>query len=158
MTSLNYDNIYSRFLSKVEAYDFLELPEDSIYMLLSEWLHSVIANPYVRRLFNKFSIYDEIQEIQYEMKYSVDEDTDKEFLKEIISLGMIVAWLEPKVNSINNIAQMFGSKEEKFYSQSQHLSELRALLNDSQKKQRRMIADRGYAWNSYLAGVNTTNA
>ena len=157
MTSLNYDNIYSRFLSKVEAYDFLELPEDSIYMLLSEWLHSVIANPYVRRLFNKFSIYDEIQEIQYEMKYSVDEDTDKEFLKEIISLGMIVAWLEPKVNSINNIAQMFGSKEEKFYSQSQHLSELRALLNDSKKKQRRMIADRGYAWNTYLDGV-TTNA
>ncbi len=158
MTSLNYDNIYSRFLSKVEAYDFLELPEDNIYILLSEWLHSVIANPYVRRLFNKFNIYDEVQEIQYEMKYVVDEDADKEFLKEILSLGMIVAWLEPKVNSINYTAQMFASKEEKFYSQSQHLSELRALLNDSKKKQRRMIADRGYAWNSYLDGANTTNA
>ena len=113
MASLNYDNIYSRFLSKVEAYDFLELPEDSVYTLLSEWLHSVIANPYVRRLFKTFNIYDEVQEIKYEMKYSVDEDADKEFLIEIISLGMIVAWLEPKVNSINNIAQMFGSKEEK---------------------------------------------
>ena len=47
---------------------------------------------------------------------------------------------------------MFGSKEEKFYSQSQHLSELRGLVNDSRKQQRRMIADRGYAWNSYLDG------
>ena len=150
MTSLNYDNIYSRFFSKVEAYDFLELPEDNVYAFLSEWLHSVTANPYVRRLFNKFNIDDEVQEISYEMKYSVDEDTDKEFLKEILSLGMIVAWLEPKVNSINNIAQMFGSKEEKFYSQSQHLSELRNLVNDAKKQQRRMIADRGYAWNSYL--------
>ena len=154
MTSLSYDNMYSRFLSKVEAYDFLELPEDSVYILLSEWLHSVISNPYVRRLFKTFNIYDEVQEIKYEMKYSVDEDSDKEFLKEILSLGMIVAWLEPKVNSINNIAQLFGSKEEKFFSQSQHLSELRALLNDSKKKQRRMIADRGYAWNTYLDGAN----
>ena len=154
MTSLSYDNIYSRFLSKVEAYDFLELSEDNIYILLSEWLHSVTANPYVRRLFKTFNIYDEVQEMQYEMKYSVDEDADKEFLKEILSLGMIVAWLEPKVNSINNVAQMFGSKEEKWYSQASHLSELRALVNDSKKKQRRMIADRGYAWNTYLDGAN----
>ena len=154
MASLNYDNIYSRFLSKVEAYDFLELPEDNVYILLSEWLHSVTANPYVRRLFKTFNIYDEVQEMQYEMKYSVDEDADKEFLKEILSLGMIVAWLEPKVNSINYTAQMFGSKDERWFSQSQHLSELRALLNDSKKKQRRMIADRGYAWNTYLDGAN----
>ena len=69
-----------------------------------------------------------------------------------MTLGVVVAWLEPKKNSINNIAQMFASKEEKFYSQSQHLSELRGLVNDSRKQQRRMIADRGYAWNSYLDG------
>ena len=152
MTSLTYDVIYSRLFSKIEAYDFIEMPEADLNELLCDWIHSASANPYVRRLFKSFSLDDEILEIQYEIKYSVDEDTDKEFLKEIFSLGMIVAWLEPKVNSINNIAQMFGSKEEKFYSQSQHLSELRGLVNDSRKQQRRMIADRGYAWNSYLDG------
>ena len=89
------------------------MPEDDLNELLCDWIHSASANPYVRRLFKSFSLDDEILEIQYEIKYSVDEDTDKEFLKEIFSLGMIVAWLEPKVNSINNIAQMFGSKEEK---------------------------------------------
>jgi hypothetical protein len=152
MTSLKYNTIYSRLFSKIEAYDFIELSEDNLNELLCDWIHSASANPYVRRLFKTFSLDDEIQEISYEMKYSVDEFSDAEFVTEILTLGVVVAWLEPKVNSINNIAQMFGSKEEKFYSQSQHLSELRALVNDSKKQQRRMIADRGYAWNSYLDG------
>ena len=152
MASLDYNKIYSRLFSKIEAYDFLELPEDELNDFLCNWIHSASANPYVRRLFKSFNLDDEILTISYEMKYSVDEFSDEEFITEILTFGVVVAWLEPKINSINNIAQMFGSKEEKFYSQSQHLSELRGLVNDSRKQQRRMIADRGYAWNSYLDG------
>jgi hypothetical protein len=152
MTSLNYNNIYSRLFSKIEAYDFIELSEDMLNEFLCNWIHSASANPYVRRLFKTFSLDDEVQEISYEMKYSVDDFSDTEFVTEVLALGVVVTWLEPKINSINNITQMFGSKEEKFYSQSQHLSELRSLVNDSKKQQRRMIADRGYAWNTYLDG------
>ena len=152
MTSLQFVKIYSRLFSKIEAYDFIELSEADLNELLCDWIHSASANPYVRRLFKTFSLDDEIQEITYEMKYSVDEFADSEFVTEILTLGVVVAWLEPKINSINNIAQIFGSKEEKFFSQSQHISELRALVNDSKKQQRRMITDRGYAWNTYLDG------
>ena len=152
MTSLTYDVIYSRLFSKIEAYDFIELPEDDLNGLLCDWIHSASANPYVRRLFKTYSLDDEIQEISYEMKYSIDDFSDTEFIIEVLSLGMVVAWLEPKVNSINNIAQFFGSKDEKFFSQASHLSELKGLVKDSKKQQRRMIADRGYAWNSYLDG------
>ena len=152
MTSLEYKNVYSRLFSKIEAYDFIDLPVNDLNDLLCDWIHSASANPYVRRLFNTFSLDDEIQEISYEMKYSVDEFSDVEFVTEILALGVVVAWLEPKVNSINNVAQMFGSKDEKFYSQSQHLSELENLVNNSRKLQRRMIADRGYVWNTYLDG------
>lgn len=152
MTSLDYNKIYSRLFTKIEAYDFIELPVDDLNDFLCNWIHSASANPYVRKLFTSFILDDEIQTLSYEMKYSVDDFSDEDFIIEVISLGMVVAWLEPKINSINNIAQMFGSKEEKFYSQSQHLSELRGLVNDSKKTQRRMIADRGYVWNSYLDG------
>ena len=152
MASLDYNKIYSRLFSKIEAYDFLELPEDELNDFLCNWIHSASANPYVRRLFKSFNLDDEILTISYEMKYSVDEFSDEEFITEILTFGVVVSWLEPKINSVNNIAQMFGSKEEKFYSQSQHISELRNLVNDAKKQQRRMIADRGYAWNSYLDG------
>ena len=152
MASLNYDKIYSRLFTKIEAYDFIELSEEMLNEFLCNWLHSASANPYVRRLFSSFVIDDEVQLITYEMKYSVDELSDEEFVIEILALGVVISWLEPKINSISNIAQMFGSKDEKFFSQSQHLSELRGLISDFKKQQRRMIADRGYVWNSYLDG------
>ena len=152
MTSLAYNKIYSRLFSKIEAYDFIELPVNDLNELLCDWIHSASANPYVRRLFKTYVLDDEIQEVSFEMKYSLDDYSDAEFVVEILALGTVIAWLEPKINSINNIAQMFGSKDEKWFSQSQHLSELRSLVNDSRKLQRRMIADRGYAWNTYLDG------
>ena len=152
MTSLNYNKIYSRLFGKIEAYDFIELPEEDLNDLLCTWIHSASANPYVRRLFTTLTLDDIIQTLSFEMKYSIDSVSDEEFIIEIIAIGMAVAWLEPKVHSMTNIAQFFGSKEEKFYSQSQHISELRGLVNDFKKQQRRMIADRGYAWNSYLDG------
>ena len=154
MASLNYDVIYSRLLSKIEAYDFIDLQANDLTDLLCDWIHSASANPYVRRLFKTFILDDEIQELSFEMKYTLDDSSDTEFVIEILALGIVVAWLEPKINSINNISQMFGSKDEKWFSQSQHLSELRKLMNDSRKLQRRMIADRGYVWNTYLDGDN----
>ena len=152
MTSLDYNKIYSRLFSKIEAYDFIELSEDDLNGLLCDWIHSASANPYVRKLFSTFSLYDETQQIEYEIKYSVDDFSDEEFVVEIVALGVAIGWLEPKVNSINNINQRFGTSDQKWYSQSAHLAELRGLLDDFKKKQRRMIADRGWAWNSYLDG------
>lgn len=152
MTSVKYEKIYSRFFSKVEAYDFMELSEDILNDLLCNWLHTACANQYVRKLFQTVNLDDALQEINYEMKYSVDEFSDEEFIVEVIALGTAIAWLEPKINSMNNVAQFFGSKEEKFYSQSAHLSELKGLVEDMKKQQRRMIADRGYVWNTYVDG------
>lgn len=152
MASLKYDKVYSRLFTKIEAYDFIELPEDTLNDFLCSWIHSASANPYVRKLFSSFVSDDEIQTMTYEMKYSVDEISDEEFLVEVIALGMAIAWLEPKINSINNINQFFGSKDEKWFSQAQHLSELKGLVSDFKKQQRRMIADRGYVWNTYLDG------
>jgi len=152
MTSLDYNKIYSRLFSKIEAYDFIDLSEETLNEFLCNWVHSAAANPYVRRLFSSLTFDDELEQLSYEMKYVVDEFADEEFTIEILTLGTAIAWLEPKINSITNINQFFGSKDEKWFSQASHLSELRGLLSDFKKQQRRMIADRGYAWNSYLDG------
>lgn len=152
MTSLNFDVIYSRFLSKVQAYDFLDLSEYQINSFMYDWLKSSVSKPYIRRLFSSILIDAEAQSLSYEMIYSVDDSSDQDFVIEVLSIGMIIEWLEPKINSVLNISQMFGSKEEKFYSQSAHLGELMSLRDTLYKKQRRMVTDRGYIWNSYLDG------
>lgn len=152
MASLNYDDIYSSLFTKIEAYDFIDLSEEELDEFLCNWLRSAATNPYVRKLFSTVVFDDEISELNYEMKYVVDEESDRDFVIEVLSLGMAINWLKPKIHSITNITQFFGSKDEKWYSQASHLSELRGLLDDFKKQQRRMIADRGYIWNSYLDG------
>ena len=56
MTSLNYNDIYSRLFSKIEAYDFIDLSEEMLNEFLCNWLHSAIAEPYVRKLFKTVAL------------------------------------------------------------------------------------------------------
>lgn len=152
MPSLNYDVIYSRLFVEAKAYNLAELSENVAYETLSIWLHSAACEPYVYRLFSELELDDIIMQLNYKMNYSINEKIDQNFVVDVLSLGMILRWLEPQINDITNLSQMFGSKDEKFYSQSAHLAELRALYNQIEDKQKRKIADRGTIWNSYLDG------
>ena len=125
MPSLNYEEIYS------------------------------INKPYIRRLFSELKLGDTVQELTYIMKYSVDDDFDAEFITDILGIGMVIEWITPKINSLNNTQQVFGSSEEKFYSQTNHLNGLKDLKKSLIKEQKNLIKDRGYIWNSYLDGSNT---
>jgi hypothetical protein len=86
------------------------------------------------------------------MKFSVDDDTDKDFVVDMLALGMVVAWLSPILRSKVNLAQKFGGSEQKFYSQAAHIAELREVCDDAKIEQRNLIRDRGYIYNSYLEG------
>ena len=147
---ISYQSIYSRFLSKVTDYDFLQLPKDDVYDFMVTWLHSVISDPYISSIFSSLSLKDEIMELTCEMSNPTTDAMDSEFITELISTGMVAAWMEPKVKSILNISQMFSGKEQKFYSQSNHLAELRGLLKDAKTDVRKMVRDRGYIHNSYI--------
>lgn len=154
MTSIEYDEVFSRFYSKVEAFDFLyeELPEELIAEYMSEWLLSAISYPYIRKLFTTVILDNDDEEIQFELRYEVDEFSDIQFVTEVLAYGMVYSWLEPKVKSITNIYQNFTTSEQKFYSQSAHLSELRALSSDAETRIRGLIRDRGYLYNTWLDG------
>lgn len=167
MSSITYDEVFSRFFTKVEAYDIFNenLDVDMQMELLCSWLHSAVSDMYFRRLFNTFVITDEdvvdeeteeilyhAKTITYEMKREVDETTDKDFVLEVLAYGMALAWIEPKINSVLNISQMFGSSDEKWYAQANHVSQLRNMRDDISIKHRNMIRDRGYIWNDYLDG------
>ena len=154
MASITYDDVYSKFYTKVEAFDFLYegMSDNMTAEFMASWLHSAIAYPYIRRLFSSVSVDTEEKTIEFSLLNSIDEFSDIEFIKEVLAYGMIYSWLEPKVRSITNIYQSFTSSEQKFYSQASHLAELRALLSDSESRIRSLIRDRGYVKNKYLDG------
>ena len=128
MASLSYDEIFSDFLGSVTDYGLASIDIDDMYGLMTEYLHKTLSLSYVRRLLSSVSLDDTIQEITFEVAYPVDDTADIDFIKYILSKGMVIEWLKPQVRSRLNIAQFFGGKEQKYYSQAQHISELRGLL------------------------------
>lgn len=152
MASIDYNTVYQGFYLRVEAYDFLELDDNTVHEFMCNWLHASVRPTYVRRLFSSITFDDDVMRLSYELKRPVEDSEDEDFVVELFVIGMLIEWLSPKVQSITNITQMYGSKEEKWYSQAQHLSTIQALLTSLKKERRRMIGDRGYIYNAYVAG------
>lgn len=173
-SQIYFKEVYSQFFLKIEGYDIFDknISDEYREALLCSWLHSSIGKPYVNRLFSAVTLSDPYQDedpdtgeiidmdgiIEYELKNKIDEDFgDKQFVTEVLAYGMALCWLEPKVYSLTNIAQFFGTSDEKFYAQQTHLSELRNLRDDLINHQRSLIRDRGYSNNSYINGKSMSS-
>lgn len=154
MASIDYNAVFQSFYSKVEAFDFLELDEATVYDFLCNWIHTAVRPTYIRHLFSSIKFDDDVMRLTYEISNPLGDEEDKDFVIELLALGIGIQWLTPQVNSAINLRQVYGSKEEKFYSQSQQITALQNLLSFWKKEQRRMICDRGYIHNDYVNGVD----
>lgn len=145
---LSYSTLFSRVLNKINDPKELSLDESDLFEIYTERLHSVVGKPRVRRLFSSISLDDEIQEMTFTLNNSVDEESDKDFVLEILSLGMAIEWLQPQVDSIIHTSVMIGGKEEKkLLDNHKNMIE---RLDSMKKEQNKMIRDYGYMYNSYI--------
>lgn len=150
MTS-EYGNIYSRFLLRVTDYEFSGLDEKLAQEMMNGWMKATLSQPYIRRLFSSLTVDDDVEEIEFELVNATDEGQDQDFAEEIIAQGMVINWLEPQYHSVVNTAQFFSNSEQKFYSQANHMAELREMYNNAKANLRKMIRDRGTFYNSYIS-------
>jgi len=151
MTSISYDRIFNHFLGLVEDNKFWSISKDDTTELLTELLHKSVYSSYVYHLFSSISTEDPVQLLTYEMKHEVNEEVDKNFLIVALSKWMKYEWLSPQLNSVVNTAQMFAGKESKWYSQANHITELREMTELAYKEARDFIRDRNYINNDYLS-------
>ena len=146
--TLSYSTLFSRVLNKINDQKELSLDENDLLEIYTERLHSVVGKPRVRRLFSSISLDDEIQEMTFALNNSVDEESDKDFVLEILSLGMAIEWLQPEVDSVIHTSVMIGGKEEKKLLDNH--KNMIDRLNSMKKEQNKMIRDYGYMYNSYI--------
>ena len=154
MTSLNFETISASFLDKITDFDIINLEDEVVEELQLGYLKGALGIPYVRALFKTIQIdNDKSTEggitINYELNVA-DDNTDEYFVLEVLSKAMVIKWLEPQVKSKVNIAQMFGGKEQRWFSQAQHLSELKDMLETEKISLNKLIRDRGSIFNPYL--------
>ena len=145
---LPYSTLFSRVLNKINDPKELSLDESDLLEIYTERLHSVVGKPRVRRLFSSLSLDDEIQEMTFTLNNSVDEESDKDFVLEILSLGMAIEWLQPQVDSVIHTSVMIGGKEEKKLLDNH--KNMIDRLDSMKKEQNKMIRDYGYMYNSYI--------
>lgn len=135
-----YEKIYDRFSQKITDFNLAEVDDYSLDKMLLGWLNSSIVN--VRKREHNLSLRDdEMQEFQEDL-------SDLEI--ELLALGMKLAWIDQYLNSTELVLQFVGGKEEKYYSQSAHISELRELRKDTLREMNSLHNYDTYANNSYF--------
>ena len=147
---LSYSTLFSRDLNKINDPKELSLDENDLLEIYTERLHSVVGKPRVRRLFSTLSLDDELQEMTFTLNNSVDEDSDTDFVLEVLSLGMAIEWLQPQVDSVIHTSVMIGGKEEKKLLDNH--KNMIDRLDNMKREQNKMIRDYGYMYNSYING------
>ena len=147
---LSYSTLFSRVLNKINDPKELSLDENDLLEIYTERLHSVVGKPRVRRLFSTLSLDDELQEMTFTLNNSVDEDSDTDFVLEVLSLGMAIEWLQPQVDSVIHTSVMIGGKEEKKLLDNH--KNMIDRLDSMKREQNKMIRDYGYMYNSYING------
>lgn len=148
---LSYEKIFSRVRGKIDDPRELSFEESILNEIYVERLHNSLGNPRIRNLFESIQLDDENQEMSYKLRNSIDDFSDDEFIIELLAIGMMIEWLEPKVTSVKYTAPMIGGKEEKkvLDNHKNMIERLDKLKNE----QKLLIRDYGYINNSYLRGV-----
>ena len=150
MASLEYAEIYSRFYIKIKDYEIVALDEQLAKEMLNGYLRSTLSKPMVRRLFSSVSADDDVEEIDFELRESLDTDSDMDFIAEVLAVGMVSAWASPRYHSTLLTSQLLSNSEQKYYSQSAHMAEMKAMFEKSQTDLRKLIRD----WSYNLSVIN----
>lgn len=150
MTS-SYETIFNKFLGRVTDYDFLTIDEAYLWEQVSEWVENSIATPSLRVIFSSITCDKETQTLTYTLRNSAgDELSDQLYVEKLFAMSFVIQWLEPTVKNKINLNQMYGGKEEKWFSQSSHISELRGVLEDTVVRLKKEIRDHDTIYNSYI--------
>ena len=155
MASLELDNIYSRFYLRIKDYEIVGLEEKIVKEMMNGYIRSTLAKPMVRRVFQYISIDEDFGEVEFELRDPWDEDSDSDFVGEMLALGMVCEWVSPRYHSTLLTSQFFSNSEQKYYSQANQLTEMKSMYEKAQSDLKKLIRDRGYS-TSVIFGVETT--
>ena len=138
---MKYEEIYSRSYMKRYDPSFFNNKEFA-YETMKEWLHEIVAFPWVRKIFSSITLDDVLEELTFELVNSVDEQSDNDFVIKLFTDGFVICWMKPQVETTINLATVIGGKDEK-----KLLSNYQAnidRLNSLELKLKKYIRDYGY--------------
>lgn len=135
----SYETIYDRATRKLTDFDLAAMSDVDLEDTLHGYLLSAIAQ--FRRCKNDLSDRDdEIRQFNTDL-------LDVE--QEILAILVARAWLQPQLQSVLLTNQVFSDKEQKYYSQAQHLSTLIDLDEKLKLEAQKLSRDYTFMSGSY---------
>lgn len=134
-----YETVYGSFLNRTTDFHLAEIDDHTLNEMLKGWLKSAIVN--VRTSSDLSDRNDENEEFNSDLS---DQDV------ELLAMGMTMAWLDQTLNSTELTMMFVGGKEEKYYSQANHIEQLRAMREDTRLEMKRLHSYSTYKNNSYF--------
>ena len=133
-----YEKVYGRFLNHMSDFNLADLDDHTLSEMLKDWLHSAIVKA---RTSSDLSRDDDNEVFNNDLS-----DLDIE----LIAMCMRLSWLDQRINSTEYTNRFVGGKEEKFYSPSSQLSELRALRTDTLREMQQLYTYSTYTNNDFF--------
>lgn len=134
-----YETVYGCFLNRVTDFNLGDLDDHTLNEMLKSWLRTAIVNT---RTSSDLSARDDENEV-----FNIDL-SDRDI--ELLAMGMTLAWIEPVINSTELTSQFIGGKEEKYYSQANHIDVLLKLREETRVEMKRLHSYGTYINNSYF--------
>lgn len=138
MTS--YEKVYGRFLNRTTDFNLSDLDDHTLNEMLKGWLHSAIVKT---RTSTDLSARDDENEVFNNDLSDLD--------IELLAMGMTLAWLDPTINSTELTLQFIGGKEEKYFSQANHMTALKDLRESTKVEMQKLYRDSTYLNSSYFS-------
>lgn len=150
---LSYETIFSQFHNKITDYNLTSLPDEDIYDMETGWLKSAVSLPIVRTMLSSAVFDDEERTMTYKLSLESDSEASNDmFVSDMLATGMVTEWLKPQLMSTINTSQVFGTGEEKFYAQANHLNSVKDLYNQARYDLDKLIKDFGTYNSTYSTG------
>ena len=143
---MKYEEIYSRSYMKRYDPEFYNNKEFA-YETMKEWIHEIVAFPWVRKIFSSITLDDVLEELTFELVNSVDEQSDNDFIIKLFTDGFVICWMRPKIDTAINLATVIGGKDEKKLISNYQANIDR--LNSLELKLKKYIRDYGYINGTY---------
>ena len=97
-----YEKVYGRFLNKCSDFNLADLDDHTLNEMMKDWLDSAIIR--ARTSSDLFVRDDEVEEFENDLS---DQDV------ELLAMGMVLAWLDQRIQSTEYTNLFIGGKEQK---------------------------------------------
>ena len=139
-----YKTVYDRFKLKIEDAKLAQMDDNVQGEFLLAYLESALAYIEVGGLRLKNDVFDRDNTLlQFNTSLTTSEI-------EVVALYMVVAWYDSLINSLEHTLMFYGSKDERWTSQKEHLKSLIDAQEMYLKRARAYFRDYSYKHNSYL--------